>query len=81
MEINDELDLIEKTLASQGGRIDALVAAVAGMLQAAKGSPEVAKAVFAKLEQHHSDHLAKAVDANYLQSFELTRNYLLSMVA
>jgi hypothetical protein len=83
MEIRDEIDLLEKTVSLQGGRIAALTAAVAGILQAAKGNPEVAKAVLDKLEQENVEQLARPQNkqnAYHLQSFEVMREYLRKLV-
>jgi hypothetical protein len=80
METRQEVDLLERTIASQGGKLDALIAAVEGMLQVSKGNPELAKAVSARLEQQHSEILSRPENSQYVQSFEVMRSYLLSMV-
>jgi hypothetical protein len=80
MKIGDELVALEHAISTEAARTDALVAAVAGLLEAARGNPDVAKAVTARLEQEYSIQRAKPQGEHYMQNFEAMREYLRKLV-
>jgi hypothetical protein len=71
---------VANALLEQGGRIDALLAAVVGILQATRNIPEVAIAVRQNLEMHHGAPLARSESRYYTDEYEETRDYLLSRI-
>ncbi len=80
MKTSDELVALEHAISTATARTDALVAAVAGLLEAAKGNPEVAKAVTARIEQEYSLQRAKLQGEHYMKSFEAMCEYLRKLV-
>jgi hypothetical protein len=72
--------LVANALLEEGGRVDALLAAVVGILQATRDNPEVAIAVQQNLEMHHGAPLARSRSPYYVEEFEATRDYLLSRI-
>jgi hypothetical protein len=69
---------VANALLEEGGRVDALLAAVVGILQATRNNPEVAIAVQQNLAMHHGGALTRSRSPHYMQEYEATRDYLLS---
>src|SRR3569623_1475746 len=80
MKTDDQLVALEHAISTEAARTDALLAAVAGLLEAARGFSEVAKAVTTRLEQEYSRQRAKSQGGHYLQNFEAMREYLRKLV-
>jgi hypothetical protein len=72
--------LLESTLSLRDGKIDALTEAVAAMLEAGKGNPDIATALSNRLDAVYSDRTATTADPLYLQGFDSIRKHLLSVV-
>jgi DNA-binding phage protein len=73
-----DVTFVADALLEEGGRVDALLAAVVGILQATRNIPEVAIAVQQNLEMHHGAPLARSASPYYREKYESTRDYLLS---
>ena len=68
-------------LLEEGGRVDALLAAVVGILQATRNNPEIAIAVQQNLEMHHDAPLARSQSLYYVEEYEAMRDYLLQRIS
>jgi hypothetical protein len=80
--MNEPLDtaFVANALLEEGGRVDALLAAVVGILQATRNNPEVAIAVQQNLEMGNGGPLARSRSPYYLEEYVATRDYLLSRI-
>jgi hypothetical protein len=76
MDFRREFELLEKAISTEAARTDALAAAVAGLLQASRENPELAKLVSERLDQEYTLQAGKPESEHYLRSFEVMREYL-----
>ena len=76
MDDKSALRMLAELVSVEAGRNNALTAAVVGILDALKTSPELAGAVHASFEHHYSEHLATSQLQEYMNGFETTRNLL-----
>ncbi|SOY56811.1 hypothetical protein [Cupriavidus taiwanensis] len=76
MDTNEQIALLAHTVSQQGGQLDAMYAALTGILMAAKEYPAVAEFVGKRLEQHYSGHLANSQNESFMHAFELSRDLL-----
>jgi hypothetical protein len=75
MDSSDEIDALTHAISTLTARNDVMSAVLAGVLEAAKGNPDVAKAVAVRLQQEYNVQRAKPQSDHYLQSFEVMREY------
>jgi hypothetical protein len=80
MDIEREIDALEHAISTESARIDAMTAAMAGVLEAAKGNPEVAKAVSARLDEEYALQQARAPGPHYMQGFDVMQRYLRKLI-
>ncbi|HYG43518.1 MAG TPA: hypothetical protein VEA17_11420 [Bordetella sp.] len=78
METQEQIAVIVQTISHQGGRIDALNAVMASMLNLAKSSPGLREAIEAQLEQNYSSLLARSENPQYVAGFESVRDIVLA---
>ena len=78
MEIQEQIAVIVHTISHQGGRIDALHAALASVLIMAKETPQLREAIETRLEQQYAGLLAGSENPQYVAGFESMRDALLA---
>jgi hypothetical protein len=80
MDIEQEIDALTKAISTEAARTDAVTAAIAGVLLASRGNPELAKLVSERLEHEYSMQRAKPQSDHYMRSFEVMREYFRKLV-
>ncbi|MEN3291527.1 MAG: hypothetical protein V7642_780 [Burkholderiales bacterium] len=80
MDIEQEIDALTKAVSTEAARTDAVAAAIAGVLLASRGNPELAKLVSERLEYEYSMQRAKPQSDHYIRSFEVMREYFRKLV-
>lgn len=67
-------------LSATSGRVDALAAAVFGILELSKSIPELSTAIKEHLAAQYENRLVDSEDPRYIQAFEDTRVQLLKIL-
>lgn len=67
-------------LSATSGRVDALAAAVFGILELSKSIPELSTAIKEHLAAQYASRLVASEDPQYIQAFEDTRAQLLKIL-
>lgn len=80
MDIEQEIEALTKAVSAEAARADAMAAAIAGVLLATRGNPDVAKSVIERLENEYALQRAKPQGDHYLRSFEMMREYFRNLV-
>jgi hypothetical protein len=80
MSVSTEPQLQAEILSATSGRVDALAAAVFGILELSKSIPELSIAIKEKLAAQYANRLVGAEDPEYIQAFEETRAQLLKII-
>jgi hypothetical protein len=80
MDIEQEIDTLTKAVSTEAARTDAVAAAIAGVLVASRGNPELAKFVTERLEHEYALQRAKSQSDHYMRSFEVMREYFRKLV-
>ncbi|AZY53006.1 hypothetical protein [Bordetella avium] len=78
MDIQEQIAVIVHTVSHQGGRIDALNAALATTLHLVKESPGLKQAIEAQLEKNYSTLLSRSENPQYVAGFESVRETVLA---
>lgn len=73
-------ELIAESLSATTGRVDALAAAVFGVLELSKNIPELSLAIKEHLSVQYANRLANSENPQYIQAFEDTRAQLLKIL-
>lgn len=80
MNIRTEDQTQADILSATSGRVDALAAAVFGILELSKSIPELAVAIKENLEEQYANRLVDSEDPRYIQAFVDTRAQLLKIL-
>ena len=72
--------LMSESLARTLGRIDALTAAVFGILELSKNIPELSMAIKENMAEQSANRMTDSDDPQYLQAFEDTRDQILKVL-
>jgi hypothetical protein len=80
MDIEQEIDALTKAVSTEAARTDAVAAAIAGVLLASRGNPEIAKSVSERLEYEYSVQRTKPQSDHYMRSFDVMREYFRKLV-
>lgn len=80
MNIRTEDQTQADILSATSGRVDALAAAVFGILELSKSIPELAVAIKENLEEKYANRLVDSEDPRYIQAFVDTRAQLLKIL-
>ncbi|AZY49653.1 hypothetical protein C0J09_11275 [Bordetella avium] len=78
MDIQEQIAVIVHTVSHQGGRIDALNAALVTTLHLVKESPGLKQAIEAQLEKNYSTLLSRSENPQYVAGFESVRETVLA---
>jgi len=78
MDIQEQIAVMVGTISHQGGRIDALNAALLSMLHVARASPGLGAAIEANLEHTYANLLARSENPQYVAGFESVRDLVLT---
>jgi hypothetical protein len=73
-------ELIADSLSATTGRVDALAAAVFGILELSKSIPELSVAIKEHLAEQYANRLADSENPQYTQAFKDTREQLLKII-
>lgn len=76
----EEFIAMRDALSSTQGTLEALHAAVIGIIVAMKHNPEIGNEIKTSLEFAYSSSLASSINQPLVNSFELSRDYLVSMI-
>jgi hypothetical protein len=80
MDIEQEIDALTKAVSTEAARMDAVLAALSGLLLVSRGNPEVAKSVSERLDYEFSVQRSKPQSDHYLRTFEVMREYFRKLV-
>lgn len=80
MSVSTEPQLQAEILSATSGRVDALAAAVFGILELSKSIPELSVAIKENLAAQYTNRLVESEDPQYIQAFEDTRAQLLRIL-
>jgi hypothetical protein len=80
MDIEQEIDALTKAVSTEAARTDAVAAAIAGVLLASRGNPELARLVSERLDYEYSVQRSKPQSEHYMRSFEVMREYFRKLV-
>jgi hypothetical protein len=80
--MNSEADetLMSESLSSTLGRIDALTAAVFGILELSKNIPELSMAIKENMAEQSANRSPDSEDPQYIQAFQDTRDQILKVL-
>jgi hypothetical protein len=73
-------ELITDSLSATTGRVDALAAAVFGILELSRNIPELSIAIKENLAAQYATRLADSENPQYIQAFEDTRAQMLKIL-
>lgn len=80
MNIRTEDQTQADILSATSGRVDALAAAVFGILELSKSIPELSVAIKENLAEQYANRLVDSEDPRYIQAFVDTRAQLLKIL-
>lgn len=80
MNVHTPPQLQAEILSTTHGKVDALAAAVFGILELSKSIPELSVAIKENLAVQYTNRLVESEDPQYIQAFEDTRAQLLKIL-
>jgi hypothetical protein len=80
MDNQPNAELIAETLSATSGRVDALAAALFGILELSRSIPELSAAIQKNMALQYASRLAKSEDPQYIQAFEDERARMLNIL-
>jgi hypothetical protein len=80
MDNQPNAELIAETLSATSGRVDALAAALFGILELSRSIPELSAAIQKNMALQYASRLAKSEDPQYIQACEDERARMLNIL-
>jgi hypothetical protein len=81
MNTQEQIQALAQMVSKYSGRMDAMMAALSGVLDAAREQPEVLAAVSEKLEICYASHLASNRNPFFVEGFEAALDSISSQLA